>query len=74
LQSRKEIAAMQGDAIAEPMQRDVAAGERQRRRRQIDGIDAGAREGECGQDREAARAGAEVEYAPDGRRRSANRR
>ena len=65
LQRREEIAAMERDAIAEPMARHVAPRQRQRAGRQVRGIDARAREGERRQDGEATGAGAEIEHALD---------
>ena len=62
---REQVAAMECDAIAQPVRRDIASGERQRAGREIDGIDLRGRKGERRQDREAAGTCAEVEHAPD---------
>ena len=53
---------MKRDALAQPMARHVAPGDRERAGRQVDRVDPGAREGQRGQDGETARAGAEVEH------------
>ena len=65
VQRREEIAAMERDAIAEPMARHVAPRQRQRAGRQVGRIDACARKGERRQDRQATGAGAEIEHALD---------
>ena len=61
----EEIAAMERDAVAQPVRRHIAPRQRQRAGRQIDRVDPGAREGEGGEDRQAPRAGAEVEHTAD---------
>ncbi len=52
---------MQRDAVAQTMHRHVAPRESQRAGGKIDGIDMSTREGQRRQDREAARAGTQIE-------------
>ena len=56
---------MERDAVVQAMRPHVAPSQRQRAGRQIGGVDARLREDQRRQDGEAARAGAEVEHAPD---------
>ncbi|EXI68806.1 MAG: hypothetical protein AW07_04304 [Candidatus Accumulibacter sp. SK-11] len=61
----EEVALKQADAVAELVVGDVAPGDGEGVGRQVDGIDAGGRKGLRGNDRQATRAGAQVEDAAD---------
>ena len=62
-QVREQIGADEVDAVGEPVVGDVALRDRERVGRDVDGVDVGVGIGVREQDREAARAGAQVERA-----------
>ena len=62
---REEIAAQEGDALAEPVLAHIARRDFEGIRRNIDGIDGGVGKAHRGEHGERARSGAEIEHARD---------
>lgn len=65
----EEIGPYEPHASGQPVVPDVAAGDRERFRREVRGVESGAREAVGGDDRETAGPGAQIEHGAHGARR-----